>query len=61
MYINAARCWGDETDVNTQEVSSVVLHIQSGEVESYTSPFVCIIQSLAGVHPPCIPLKLLYD
>lgn len=57
---NAAHVWSDETNVNG-EFSLVVLHLQPGEVERYPGPFVCIVQSLAGVHPLCVPLKLLYD
>lgn len=45
----------------SRDMSSVIVHIQSGEVERDPGPFVCIIQSLAGVHPLSIPLELLYD
>ena len=41
--------------------SSVVLHVQPGEVERHPGAFVRVVQSLAGVHPLSVPLKLLYD
>lgn len=47
--------------VKTYATKSAVLYIQSSEVKRYPGPFLCIVQSLAGVRPGCFTLKLLYD
>ncbi|MEQ2240297.1 hypothetical protein ILYODFUR_013286 [Ilyodon furcidens] len=52
MFCLKITCWGNLL---------FILNFQSGEVKGYPGSFVCVIQSLAGVHPSCLLLQLLYD